>query len=470
VQQTTRSEQVIFILLLLLTVLTAIPYGTVEPWWEATVIIYIFAIFIWRVLCDAWRGILEWRGKFLILPLLFLALFAYIQSLAIWTQGEPGGEWRAISFDREASWFFALKLLSLAIFLELLWRFAATEQHLKTLINVVLGITAASSLFGITKELYLPGLAEFFLPGLKTGSGFAQFINRNHFAFLMLMATGLAFGCIIGQKSRQLKIFYSGILLVLISGLALSVSRGGILAFIGEVLFLLLLYSSGIFGKSSGNKKNASVFRRNGWVIARQIAISIILFMVILGGIIWIGDEKMVFRFEKMPQEVELEENDTSSKRINLWAATLDLFKEHPAVGVGFGGYKYGISKHFRYSGRSRFEQAHNDYLELLSSGGIIGTVLAIWFFAAVIKKGRREIAESSGEVRAIKLGALTGLAGILIHSFFEFGLHVTFNALVAMILVAVLTGKFEADENEKPPEGQLKPRINTEPPEESEF
>lgn len=440
-------EQIIFGLLLLPVILTALPYGTVQVWWEAAFIIYILILFCLWAIRDAFEGKWVWKGKNITLPLLALAFFAVLQSVSIWSA--PDGSFRAISADPHASRFFTVKILAFAIYLELLLRFTGSRQKLKILVFTVIGMALGSAVFGIARESFLAETAEFILPALKPGTGFAQFINRNHFTLLMAMVVGLVLGLATGSGWRQLKIFYTGLVLVIVTALAFTASRGGFFTFIVQVLFLLLLYSFNAFEKGGG-ETDSELFTggKRIWKLARQTAISAVLFLVVLSGVIWIGGEKMAHRFEKLPEEVLIEENATGATRLNLWIASWNLFKENQVAGVGFGAYKYAIPKYFEYSGRFRFEQAHNDYVELLVSGGLIGVALGVWFVIALVRQALKTIKKSGLEVYFIKLGALTGLVGVSVHSFLDFGLHTTINALVCIILVAILSGEFEDKED----------------------
>ncbi|MCA1603259.1 MAG: hypothetical protein LC776_17020, partial [Acidobacteria bacterium] len=74
-------DRAIFYALLALIVLAAVPYGTVEPWWESG---FECAVF---VLAASWiiEGLLSgsWRAgrHTLLVPLLALVVFAFIQTL-----------------------------------------------------------------------------------------------------------------------------------------------------------------------------------------------------------------------------------------------------------------------------------------------------------------------------------------------------------------------------------------------------
>jgi O-antigen ligase len=89
-------------------------------------------------------------------------------------------------------------------------------------------------------------------------------------------------------------------------------------------------------------------------------------------------------------------------------------------------------------------QEAHNDYLELLSSGGVIGIALAVWFAVAVIRRAHQNLANDVGYLRAVRFGAILGIAGVAAHSLVDFGLHILVNAAVFLTLIMFATTRSE--------------------------
>ena len=100
------------------------------------------------------------------------------------------------------------------------------------------------------------------------------------------------------------------------------------------------------------------------------------------------------------------------------------------------------MTQHHNGSGELTPQQAHNDYLELMASGGIIGCTLVIRFVVIVLKQAYRNVHSPDSFRRAVCLGALTGVFGVAIHSFVDFGLHITINALVFIALIVIAVRK----------------------------
>ena len=83
-------------------------------------------------------------------------------------------------------------------------------------------------------------------------------------------------------------------------------------------------------------------------------------------------------------------------------------------------------------------QEAHNDYLELLSSGGVIGFAIGVWFVVAVVRATRRNLL--SGDMRILTIGAVFGIVGVAAHSLVDFGLHILINAIVFLALISIAT------------------------------
>ena len=403
--------KIIFALLVCVLVITPIPYGTVEPWWKAVFICAVLGIFILGIFENANRLNL-WLPLW---PMLALTALAFFQS---WTQ---------LSTDPFQTRFFALQLIALTAFLALLYRYASTEKRLRLLVYTIVGVAVVSAIFGILRQT-AQHQTGFLLPLLKQNQGFAQFINKNHFAYLMEMALGLALGLIIAGGPKQ-RLIQFALLLPIWVGLVLSNSRGGIMAMLVQVTIaaLLLLRTTTL-----------------------KLALAVVLVAGVLFGTFWVGGERLVTNFSAAGGELTTTDRDGASRN-EIWRATLRMFASHPLLGVGLGAYWIGITAYHDASGVLTPQEAHNDYLELLSSGGVIGLALGVWFAVIVVRLARRNLNTDTGFMRAVRIGAVLGLAGVAAHSLLDFGLHLIGNAVFffTLIMMATFQRKAHLDEFE---------------------
>ncbi len=431
----------IFIATLALMVFTSIPYGTAEPWWKAFFVCAALTLTIFWLLEGLWSKSWlsdDWQ---LFLPAAALVVYACAQSIAFgnFAGGASTAPWNALSADPYQTRFFALQLMGLVLAGILLLRYADSEQRLRVLINVVIGIAVASALFGILRQTtqHSPG---FGLPIIAPGQGYGQFINRNHFAYLMEMAFGLTLGLVLGGGiKREQALIYLAALLPVWTALVLCGSRGGLMAMLAQVFIGVLLLSSMMRAAPTSSK---------AFTLARSVPARIAMIIVLVGGVgfgtLWLGGDQLATRIEATHTEFQQDPENSRQgvKRNEVWLTSWRMFAAHPIFGVGMGAYWIGVTEFHDASGSMTPQEAHNDYLELLASGGIVGLLICAWFAKNVLTRIRQNLNSPHRFRRAACLGASIGLAGVAVHSLGDFGLHMIANAFVFTTLIVIAASK----------------------------
>ena len=450
-------DRAIFGALLALIVLVAIPYGTVEPWWEAVFECAIFGLGALWLIDGLFRGIWHLPAPSMLVPLLALAAYAFLQTLPVWhastgAAGIEGDAWRALSADPYGTRRFVDKLLALILAGALFHRYTSSQRRLRALIYVIIGVGVASALFGIVRQATQrsPG---YILPLLGYDyREYAQFISRNHFAFLMEMVFGLVLGLLVGRGVRRERVLiYLALLLPVWTALVLANSRGGILSMFGQLIFTALLFTgTRTFMESFSQRSDTRgrLWRFMGSLTARVLLVACLVVAVAVG-MVWMGGDPLVSRLETVSGEVRTASDGSreGARRAEMWRATWNLIKANPITGVGFGAYWTAIPEYHDASGKSVPQEAHNDYLELVASGGLIGAALAAWWVGAFVRRARQTLRSTTGFRRAAGIGALIGISGVAIHSLVDFGLHITINALIFVALVVIATHQGMRDE-----------------------
>ncbi|HYG35584.1 MAG TPA: O-antigen ligase family protein, partial [Clostridia bacterium] len=259
------------------------------------------------------------------------------------------------------------------------------------------------------------------------GSG--TYICPNHLGgFLeMLLPLGLAF-TITGRAKLLAKIFLGYAALVIAAGIAVTLSRGTWLATgVALGLFFLVL-----------------AFRRKYRVPA-------LCFLVVLavGGLVFFP--KNVFVQMRVKQAVLENTRTDRQSRMAVWTTTLRMWEDHPWLGVGPGHFEARFRNYRPEGVQANPAHTHNDYLNTLADYGIIGTSLiaaAFLLLGVGIAKTWPRIRLSSGDLGgksgsnkfAFVFGATLGLVAILVHSIFDFNLHIPANAILAVTLMALIT------------------------------
>jgi O-antigen ligase len=170
-----------------------------------------------------------------------------------------------------------------------------------------------------------------------------------------------------------------------------------------------------------------------------------VLIVVLIGGTIAVGGPGV---FTRMLGTVSAD--DPTTGRAHFWSVTFDVIKAYPVAGSGLGSFSVIYTRYDSRNGYYRLEQAHNDYLQILADGGILGGILGLAFLLILFGKGfaRRETEDKFR--RGVATGALAGCFAVLIHSFFDFTLHTTANALLFLILAALATQDSRVDQSSK--------------------
>lgn len=423
----------IFVGLLAVVALSSVPYGSVEAWWASAFEAAVFALAALWAVEGAVSGNWLRTSHLMVAPALLLAGYAYLQSL---TFGSGG----AISFDPYETRLVALKFLAYALYAAMLLRYCDTERRLRALLSAVVLTGLASALFGIARQATQRGQEGFLLEYLRPSAGFAQFINKNHFPFLAETALGLLLGLVAGRGVERRKLLVPlALALPLWAAVVLSNSRGGLFASLCQLIFIGATFGAASSTRSSRAHPNEPAFSRSAASKPARVALVLLLTLTVVVGTVWLGGDPLADRVASVREEVASDNADaTHTGRKDIWRSTLNMIQDHAVAGVGFGGFWVAVSSYHEGSGGLVPQQAHNDWLELLASGGLVGLLPFALFLYLFVVRARRRLHVGTQFERAAALGALAGLVGVAAHSIVEFGLHVPSNAYVAAALVAI--------------------------------
>lgn len=449
-------EIITFYGLLCVIFLAAIPYGTAETWFKLLFVFLACFFTIFRVIDGLINNIPIFSNKLFFAPLFGLILLAVFQIIPFNKVFDLSHQTTfPLSMNVYATKNFILILFGLLITGEALLQYTNSEQKLRNLVYLVLIISIGSTLFGFARVLFLDDENNFLSFYFNNKIQFAQFVNHNHYAYLMEMSLGLLVGLQLKSNLPQWQkpLFW---LMTAISCFAIIWinSRGGILSMVGLSLFAVLLYfftppKDSYFEVISKTQKPQK--RKYLKPILTTILFSSLLFGFAAFIISFVGGDPVVNRIESIQQEIT-ESNAGKTSRREIWLSTMELIKANPVSGVGFGAYSTAITAYDTSSGDLALQQAHNDYLEILANGGIIAFILMLIFIILLIKKINVQIKSGNSFRRASCFGATIGIFGIMLHSIVEFGLHIIINALILIILIVIATAKISS-KNIKPTE-----------------
>lgn len=211
---------------------------------------------------------------------------------------------------------------------------------------------------------------------------------------------------------------------VLAAGIGFSQSRGGIVAATGGTLLLCAL----AFALSPGASR------------ARRVGAGVLAVLVVLGTAFAIaGAGTVAFLRFFLPDASDL----AGDYRILIWADSLEAFALFPALGSGLGTFREAIRRVQSPEVTGLVEQAHNEYLQLLVTGGAVGAllgllalVLGVRAFLMALRQQRHR------EESAFGLAGLGALVFLLLHGVAEFNLSIP---AIPATLAACLGGAWAA-------------------------
>ncbi|HTS13038.1 MAG TPA: O-antigen ligase family protein [Candidatus Limnocylindrales bacterium] len=382
-------------------------FGAVEVWSESVLEIGAAALLLaWAII--AYRNADEkWEWNPLNWPLLALLGIGLLQLLLRTTA--------YAFFTREE----LLKLAAYWIIFFLSTQAFRGRKVLTELTSFLVFLCFAVSLFGIAQHFTSTDKIYWLRTLTQGGDLFGPFVNRNHFAgFVELtLPAGLALMAFGGLR-RELFPLATLLTMLPVSALVLSGSRGGIVSFVFELGVLTLLV------RSRRSKEGP------------RMAVLAIVGLAALALIVWIGADKAIERFSSLPK------TDTSlARRASMARAASHIFFEHPLLGSGLGALVVVYPRYETvYDGRV-VEHVHDDYMEALAETGLGGAVCGFFFLGLLYRGARANFEAEQGHFsRAVHAGAIVALAGLLLHSFVDFNLHVPSNALLFLLQAHLAT------------------------------
>jgi O-antigen ligase len=264
---------------------------------------------------------------------------------------------------------------------------------------------------------------------------FGPFVNRDHFATWAIMAAPLVAGYLAAHSAahhraggalpwrRRLTtvldgraIWLTASLALLAIGLVTTLSRSG---FFGMGIALMCGAALGARRRDAGGRISPGV-----WMAA---AVGVVIVLAISR----VDPVALVHRVSAAGR--------SAADRAVIWRDTLPLIRDFWLTGTGAGTYETAMLVYQRAQVGARFNQAHNQYLQLAAEGGLLlGVPLAV-AIAAFARRAHRALVSDDSGMYWIRAGALSGLAGVAAQGLFETGLTTPANALLAAVCAAVV-------------------------------
>lgn len=322
-----------------------------------------------------------------------------------------------------------------------------TRPRRRTLIAVFLGsvilhLTGAVVMYGLNERVH------------------GAFVNPNHFAGYLEIAIAAAFGIVWtevlinserargvrhrGERlEKRLMPFVWRIVLwcTVAVGIALTRSRGAMLS---VALTTFVLLTLGILN------------RQRRTAAPRYLAIGILAIMLAGGiAVAMTFGQQTLLRF--VATDIKEARNDF---RVQVWRASIEAWHMFPHAGSGLGTFREAFRRVQPREITGLVEQAHNDFLQILVTGGWIGaalsTVAFVTLYSMLLRGWRLQVHREESAFILTGIGALLSLT---LHGMVDFNMSlpaIPFTlAIVAGASIAAAQYRSERDDLSSSPQAR---------------
>lgn len=264
------------------------------------------------------------------------------------------------------------------------------------------------------------------------GSPYGPFVNHNHFSqaieltvpagFVLAAAGARNLGARGGARQRSVMLLIAGVATAAV-GCAATLragSKGGILFLTAAGILTLPLWS------------RPRRHPRWRWVVAP---------IVIVAAAVVLAATRIPAIYDEVGSLLVVEGIEGNT-RWDLWMGTVRSWLRAPLLGSGLGSYRHVIGLDKPATSSSVLAQAHNDWLEWLSTAGAVGfAVLAIVVVGLAVALGSQRLRSLRHEYRYPLAGAAFALLATSLHELVDFGLQIPLNRYLAAAWLGLVWG-----------------------------
>ena len=239
---------------------------------------------------------------------------------------------------------------------------------------------------------------------------YGPYVNHNHYAGIMELLVPIPLVLSLSRLVPERGRIMAGIAAAIMIGtIFLSGSRGGMIAIFAELAVLATV-----------------LFRQKKRV---RIAIAAVAFAVVLVSLLsWLGGKELTARVSSISSEARTE--ISGGMRLSIDRDALQMFRHRPVLGWGLRTFPVVYPQFRSFYTNFFVNEAHNDYMQLLTEMGLLGFAVMVWFLVVLYRRALGKIANWTTKVTgAVTLACMLGVTGILVHSFFDFNLQIPANA-----------------------------------------
>ena len=267
--------------------------------------------------------------------------------------------------------------------------FSIPLHRLRRIANVIVIFGFCYAFFAILQSVLSPdkiyGIYE-----TRFAVPFGSFVSRHNFAAYMEMTIAMPLGLILSGAVRPDKrLLYFTAIGSDGSGIAPERFAGWIgRTGCGNDPIVILLTTG----------------RRAAGKLRSRLLFLLSLLAAVVGGAILVGGETSLTRIAETTTA-----GDVTTGRSTIWHVAATIIAANFPFGAGLGSFGVAYTPFDTLSGLERVEQAHNDYLQVLTDAGLVGLVIGAFFLVVLIREGIGATRLENTYRRGLAIGAFAG-------------------------------------------------------------
>lgn len=363
---------------------------------------------------------------------------SWIHSLALAAIG-----WSILSYITSRTRNYGLDevIRTIVYLLTFLWIVRLREQGkgewMEKIFPQTIALTAViAALAGIVIYLFQP-VSRF--TGMFFDPRFHTDYWPNAWAEFLLIALPMLLVCILRSGNKRMMWIAGGVLLL--TALYLSYSRGGMLAFGGECLLLLLI---------------VAIQARDSIPLSRQLRMNAVKIGAILIGCLFCVSILSVslnairstrYNVESISDKIAFKASEGASsvnERAQFWEQAVDMIREKPWTGYGPYSFRF-VQPAGMTSVLATADHPHNAFLKIAAERGLPAAAFFTILILSILISGLYRVLRGNTMSTPLLTGALLAATGVLLHIMIDYNLQFMGIGLPFFALLGFLTPLYPA-------------------------
>jgi O-antigen ligase len=175
--------------------------------------------------------------------------------------------------------------------------------------------------------------------------------------------------------------------------------------------------------------------------LGRKVFVTAIVTLVVAGAAMFAGSQ----RIRQRVMGTTNAESQSDNERLLYWKANLQIFRDYPAVGMGYSQNNVHVEEYLRKDGVEWLQgaHAHNQYIHFLAGTGILGLIcylvfLYFLFWPLLLQAIRWRKERATTDQFYLLIGVLAGMVCFVVGSLTESNFSIAKNRFLFLFIASI--------------------------------